>query len=512
MAAIVAFLSPVASVARDRSSLFKALNSITTAELRDYVSILADDTYEGRLAGSRGGRAAGGYLAREFSSIGLVGAGDGGGYFQHVDNRYRNILGAIHGSDQALNGEIILIGAHYDHVGYGTSQTSFGPLGLIHNGADDNASGVAAALEVAEAMVSSDYQPRRTILFALWDGEEEGLIGSKQWIENPTLPLDHVRFVVNLDMVGRLRADTLEVSGTRSAYGLRKLASLQNSGNALRLSFTWHVQDNSDHYPFFRLGIPILMLHTGLHEQYHRPSDDVERINFEGMQEISRLLFGILAELADSDELPSFRSESRGENERQRQQFEGPAGHLPPRLGISWELADSDTGVLVRHVVSGSPAERSGLRAGDRIEAFNGRTISDGNFLHEQVLASPIAAILLIRPRDVDITNLVAVTLDGGPIRVGISWRADDAEPESVTVVRVVPGSPADKAGLMVGDRLLELNGQGIENASDFGELIASLNERFDVVYERNGQIARTSLEPLSQEADSPESAPLREM
>jgi Zn-dependent M28 family amino/carboxypeptidase len=128
-------------------------------------------------------------------------AGHDGAYFQLFGPGYRNILGIIPGSDPALSNQFVLISAHYDHVGYGTRRNSNGPIGYIHNGADDNASGTAAVLELVEAFQRLAIPPRRSVLFVLWDGEEKGLLGSLHWLSYPTVALENVRLMINLDMV-----------------------------------------------------------------------------------------------------------------------------------------------------------------------------------------------------------------------------------------------------------------------------------------------------------------------
>ncbi len=304
LSAILIAATSVAGAA-DQAVLHDALESITSSELSHHVDALADDTFEGREAGSRGGRAAGVYIGRELQRMGLAGAGDANGYYQSFGSAYRNILAQIEGSDPQLKDEIILLGAHYDHVGYGTASNSNGPTGYIHNGADDNASGIAALLEVAEALAQLDPAPRRTIVFAWWDGEEKGLLGSKHWIAQPTLPLDRVALMVNMDMVGRVRNDRLTVYGTRTGRGLRRLVSRRNRESDLWLDFTWEISDNSDHYPFFEHNIAILMLHSGLHDDYHRPSDDAEKVNAPGMQRVARLMLGFAHDLANGEALPT---------------------------------------------------------------------------------------------------------------------------------------------------------------------------------------------------------------
>ena len=168
------------------------------------------------------------------------------------------------GSDPALKDQVIVVSAHYDHVGYGTRRNSFGPIGLIHNGADDNASGVSLLMEVIDAFSRLGQAPKRSMLFAFWDGEEKGLLGSIHWVGQPTVPLDHVVLNINADMVGRSRGGKLEVSGSRTMPGLRRLFSTQNETTGLAIDFPWDIKTNSDHYTFYKKQIPALLIHTGL--------------------------------------------------------------------------------------------------------------------------------------------------------------------------------------------------------------------------------------------------------
>jgi hypothetical protein len=206
--------------------------------------------------------AQGGYLLQLLEENHIQPAGEDGGYFQTFGSGYRNILGVIRGRDPKLQQEFIVIGAHYDHVGYGTQRNSFGPTGSIHNGADDNASGTAGVLEVLQAFTMLPEAPRRSIMFAFWDGEEKGLLGSKHWTSFPTVPLKQVVMAFNADMIGRLKNNRLEVYGARSAAGLRKLVSRNNTDFGLQLDFMWHVNADSDHYSSSSRTFRSLMLHT----------------------------------------------------------------------------------------------------------------------------------------------------------------------------------------------------------------------------------------------------------
>ena len=256
--AFLGLLAVATSLMANESLLNSARNTITTNELKSHIDVLADDTFEGREAGSRGGRAAANYLMK-YINQNLAPAADDGRYFQSFGAGYRNLIGKIEGSDPELRNEFILIGAHYDHVGYGTPKDSYGPYGRIHNGADDNASGVSALLEVIEAFSTAELNCKRTIIFAFWDGEEKGLLGSEHWAANPTVPLEQIKVAINIDMVGHLRNRRVEVFGYRSMPGFRTIITEANTGSNLKLDFLWEVKENSDHHSFFKRRIPILM-------------------------------------------------------------------------------------------------------------------------------------------------------------------------------------------------------------------------------------------------------------
>ena len=306
-----------------------ARSSIQAEDAKRHVCALADDALEGREGGSRGGRAAGSYIISHLEKLGLEPAGDNGSYYQQFGGM-RNILALARGSDPAVANELIVVGAHYDHVGYGNSGNSYGPFGFVHNGADDNASGVAGLIEVAEAMQHLPGRPRRPILFAFWDGEEKGLLGSYHFVRVRPALLAHmsIAFSVNLDMIGRLRGERLEVFGARTSEGLRAAVVQSNNrpgAQPLELAFDWAIDEDSDHYPFIAARIPTVMFHTGLHDQYHRPSDDVQLINFEGIEPVARLTLDFLAAMADDRGPPrSFRSQARSESDATKRALEAP--------------------------------------------------------------------------------------------------------------------------------------------------------------------------------------------
>ena len=484
------------SATAERHANHGALLSITADDLMHHVERLADDSFEGREAGSQGGRAAGGYLVRYFEKYGLQPAGDDGGYFQWFGQGYRNILGLLEGSDPDLKHEVIVIGAHYDHVGLGTRRNSRGEIGRIHNGADDNASGTAGLLETIEAFLSLGHAPRRSILFALWDGEEKGLLGSKHWVAYPTLSLDRVRFTINCDMIGRLGDEGVEIYGTRTSPGLRRLVSECNEELSLDLDFTWEIKGNSDHWPFYQRGIPFLMLHTRLHDEYHKPSDDAELINQDGIQRVARLLFNIAHELSDRDETGAFRSAAGHETPRSKTTLEQPLAKRPPRLGVWWDLTDARTpGVGVARVVTGSAAENGGLRAGDRIVTFAGKDVSNKDQLVSEILFARARVEVMVTRAGQDEPVKLAIELSQKPVRVGITWREDTAEPGTVLLTQVIPGSPAFHAGLEVRDRIYLVDGQPYEGAAELKTLLTTLPSPVELVVERRGKLRSVQLD-----------------
>ena len=479
------------AVAMERSSAFMAaLDSIQTEELGQHVSYLAEDEREGREAGSTGSQEAADYLTSRLDQLGISPGGIDGRFFQPFSPNYRNIVAVLKGTDPELSRQYVLIGAHYDHVGFGTSRDSLGDVGQIHNGADDNASGVSGLLELAEAFTLLPDAPRRSILFVFWDAEEKGLFGSKHWIDHPTVALDQVVCSLNLDMIGRLRDGRLTFFGSRTGYGLRRLASENNDTANLTLDFDWKMIANGDHYTFFQRGIPTLFAHTGPHDDYHRPGDDTERINSAGMRQVVQLLFAVTHELANRDEVGRFRELARDESTQTEQAVFGRRPPSPLRLGASWDRKQSSQpGVQISSIRAGSAAEKAGIKPQDRIVTFAGRDVYSGDDLVGAVsgAVNPVAAIIH-RP-GLDGPLELSVELDGEPLRLGISWLTDDAEPNTVVVTNVVAGTPAAIAGLKTGDRIYQVAQRDFAGEDDFAKLVGTLPGPLSLLVERDGRL-----------------------
>jgi hypothetical protein len=486
------------STAAEWAEMRSAANSITKEEVKTFVDVLADDTFEGREAGSRGGRAAGNYLMKEFERHGLIPAGDSKGYFQSFNGSARNILGLVEGNDEQLKQQVIVVGAHYDHVGYGRATNSFGPFGYVHNGADDNASGVSGLLEVMAAVKQLPQPPKRSILFALWDAEEQGLLGSQHWLANPTIPTSRIVLVINLDMIGRLRNSKLEVMGSRSSANLRRTVSLANRDQALEVDFTYKMKADSDHWPFYSRSIPILMFHTGLHGEYHRPSDDAHLINSDGIASVAKVVLLSAVQLADTPLPIKFRPTARNEHAGSGAALEQPITPQPARYGMPFQVEPGDPPRFVLSgVTPGSAAEKAGLKAGDRLVAFQGEPIADERKLRLELLAARGEVTLQVERAGSEVPIEIKVTPAGQPVRIGFTWRVDEAEPQAVILTQVIYGSAAHVAGLRLRDRIYEVNGQSFTGSDDFMKALLAQVGPIDLLVERSGKVQTIRLEPL---------------
>lgn len=377
----------------------------------------------------------------------------------------------------------IIIGAHYD------SEPG-------SPGADDNASGVAALLTIAETLSRLPQRTKRSVLLAFWDGEENGLLGSKHWAAQPTVDLRQVVLGMNVDMIGRLQDEKLQVYGARTAAHLRTLIARHNRG-FLELDFPWEMKDNSDHHSLFQRQVPVLMLHTGLHGDYHRPSDDPETLNYDGMRQVTQLLLESVLEVADAPQRPAFRPRSQSENESLRQRYEQPLAAPPPRLGVRWQV-DSRPGLPLTGVVINSPAHLAGLRAGDRLLKFNGEVIRSEAQMLRAVLRAPADSQLTVRQRGQSQPLEVRVTLAGRPVRWGLSWRADPAHRGVLIVVQVVPHSPAADAGLAVGDRIYQAEGEPAESERVMQLMQETARgQSVRLLLERRGRLMEAALEEV---------------
>ena len=288
----------------------------------------------------------------------------------------RNVVAAVDGTGE-LAEETVVIGAHYDHLGRGGwGSLAIGANEEIHNGADDNASGTAILLEVARQLAAHPQPLKRRVLFIAFSAEELGLIGSKRYVENPAVPLDQTIAMLNLDMVGRLRNDKLTIYGTGTAAEWTPILDRLETPHQFDLKRRSGGYGPSDHASFYEQGIPVLHFFTGFHSQYHRPSDDSDLLNVEGMARIAALVRDITLELVQADERPTKTSHSMFDLD-ELDDFDGDLGlNLPsdrPLLGVV--LDEVDGGVKVRRLIREAAAERHGIRPGDVLFSVNDKPV-----------------------------------------------------------------------------------------------------------------------------------------
>jgi hypothetical protein len=269
----------------------------------------------------------------------------------------RNVLAILPG-EGPLAEEVVVLGAHYDHLGMGGTNSAAPGVEAVHHGADDNASGTAALVEVARELAARGPFPR-TILFAAFSGEERGLLGSAHYTANPALPLEKTVAMINLDMVGRLADEKLIVHGTGTGAGLEAVVDRLLEGRGFEVTKEPGGFGPSDHASFYAKKIPVLHLFTGSHEDYHRPTDTAEKINYEGMARITAFVADVVAELAATEEPPAYVQVAST-------QFAGGGGDRP-YFGSIPDFGTNQEGYAISGVAKDSPAARGGLEGGDLI-------------------------------------------------------------------------------------------------------------------------------------------------
>lgn len=462
---------------------------IDIGRLKTHVATLASDSLEGRQAGSRGGKAASAYLVSELKKLELTPAGTSGQWFQEFGSDWRNVLALIPGADAQRSRELIVVGAHYDHVGYGNAGNSRGPFGYVHNGADDNASGTSALLEVARRLAARRSELKRSVLIAFWDAEESGLHGAAHWRAVPTLPEHRVLVVANLDMVGRLRQDRVRVMGWRSAPGLRETLCRANERSSLWLDFQQTVTADSDHWPFYSGRVPALSFDTDKHEDYHRPSDDAEKIEYEGVRRIGELALEFVAAVSNADSLPQFRNDCFSEQSAGYQPPNIPPIRPAPRVGFAWDPALADQGrLVVTTTTPGSPAVNAGFQACDELLALGSWRGSSVDDLRTAicVAVNPVSFTLKRPERDEPIRG--TLTLNGQPSRFGMTWKHDPAQPGTAIVWSVIAFSPADRAGLKAGDVLMRFHSRPIADEATLRGWLAEQPGPLQLEIDRHGR------------------------
>ena len=287
----------------------------------------------------------------------------------------RNVVMILPGEDQQLKDQYVILGAHFDHLGMGgpgSGSRAVDTIG-IHHGADDNASGVSMMLELAEKFAGTKGSHKRSIICVAFSGEEEGLLGSKHFVDNPGIDLSKVNAMINMDMVGRLNEENiLQIGGVGTAEGLKDLVLANSDTSIIKLTLSPEGYGPSDHSSFYGKNIPVLFYFTGAHMDYHTPNDTWEKINYKGMVEVSGLIYKVARELACEPGKLKFTEAGPKEE----------VNRYPRRRGITLGIMPDFAGVVKNglradFVTPGKPAARGGMKKGDIITAINGKSVNN---------------------------------------------------------------------------------------------------------------------------------------
>ena len=372
--------------------------AIDVLDLKHHVAALASDDMEGRLTGTLGERRAADYLARSFERLGLAPMGDDGSYLQafgftrglrkdspakndQVKAVGHNVLGLLD-TGAPKDAPWVVIGAHYDHLGHGEdggSRARADEAGKTHYGADDNASGVAALLEIAEWLVdlkaAGKLDAKRNILFASWSGEELGLLGSTHFVRSQEKTggaagdlSGRIAAYLNMDMVGRVR-DSLYLQGAGSSGVWPGEIEKRNVPIGLPVKLAQDAYLPTDATSFYARKVPVLSAFSGVHDDYSTPRDTAEKLNYDGLRKVAQLIGGIGRGLALSETAPGYVAQEKPKDSPSRSQSKIYLGTIP-EYG-----AGGDTGVPLSGAQKGSPAEKAGIQPGDVLVGLAGKEI-----------------------------------------------------------------------------------------------------------------------------------------
>ena len=361
----------------------KQTPEIEAISMEEDVAYLASDSLLGRETGTKGEQMAADYLAKRFDDIGIAPKGTDG-YFQEFNfkpstnpHEQTKILDSI--AEGMLTGanvvgyldnqadKTVIIGAHFDHLGMGGEGSLFrAEEPAIHNGADDNASGVAVLLQLAQRLKNLE-NPQSNFLFIGFSGEEKGLLGSNYFAKNPTIDMEKVNLMINMDMVGRLNEEkTLAVHGVGTSPSFKQLLFANN-----QQGFTIAEHESgigpSDHTSFYLNDLPVLHFFTGQHEDYHKPSDDSDRVNYEGMALITDYIYSIIIDLDDDAKLAFRKTKDESSN----------TPRFKVGLGVVPDYLFTGEGMRIDGISEDKPAQKAGLMKGDIVKKLGDSTVTD---------------------------------------------------------------------------------------------------------------------------------------
>ena len=316
----------------------------------------------------------------------------------------RNVIAMIPGNNKALADEYVVLGGHYDHLGKGgEGSLELGSgHGKIHNGADDNASGIAVLIEVARKLRERKKLGRSLLLIA-FSGEELGLLGSHHFVAEPSVPVSSITSMVNLDMVGRSKNNYVAVLSAGSSEVFAKI--LADIDPAASVSLSDSSIGSSDHQSFLANKIPAVHFFSGTHSDYHRASDDFEKLNYQGMQRIGTTVLKLVERLSNLPERPAFVAL------KPTKKLTAKSSGARPYVGTIPDYVEGDNGVKLSGITPGSPADKAGMKAGDILVRLNGKKIDDiydfTNILRELLPGQKISVKVLRAGKELELNLLV---------------------------------------------------------------------------------------------------------
>ncbi|HEU5292531.1 MAG TPA: M20/M25/M40 family metallo-hydrolase [Cyclobacteriaceae bacterium] len=347
-------------------------------KISEHVKTLSSDAMKGRGTGKEGEKLAADYIQSQFKKLKLTPKGENKTYLQAFPFK-----GGAHGEGEAgiannivgfLDNKAattIIIGAHYDHLGMGDQGSSLdaNPQEKIHNGADDNASGVAGVIELARFLSTNKVKEKNNFLFLCFSGEELGLFGSKYFTEHPTLDLTTVNYMINMDMIGRLDAQTkiLMVHGTGTSPVWEPLVKKLENEN-VKIKTDSSGTGPSDHTSFYLKNLPVLHFFTGSHSDYHKPSDDWDKINYKGEADVLSVIAKVITELDGQPKLAFLTTKTKQT---------GTRSAFKVTMGVMPSYSSEVEGLKVDGVTDGRPAQKAGIQTGDVIIQMGDLVIKD---------------------------------------------------------------------------------------------------------------------------------------
>jgi len=379
-------------VMEKREALGKLAPVFNANRIMKHVEYLASDKLQGRGIGTKEIDKAAAYIANKFQEAGLQPGSDDGAYYQTWSDQIKgekleliNVIGIIPGTNAELADKPVIISAHYDHLGLGVADVRKGNEGLIHNGADDNASGIAVMLEIAQILGKS-LKPARTIIFVAFTAEESGLIGSRYFVKNyKKIPVDKTIANLNLDTVGRLFGNKLLIINGTTAKEWKFIFMGTEYTTGVATDVVSQDFDASDQLAFIEIGIPAVQFFSGPNTDYHKPSDDVDKIDGDGMVKIATVAREVLVYLGDRPDPMAFTGEKKSEAATKKPSSQ--KGGRKVSTGTMPDFSFSGTGVKISAVSDDSPAAKAGLLKGDVITAFDGKPVENlkdySNYLKE---------------------------------------------------------------------------------------------------------------------------------